>query len=71
MNPVAEFDSRFFDRLNRRILRVTWDRPFDGPLSVRRLRELDQLYRSALRLHDGIESEEIQTLLVSLAARDR
>ncbi len=69
MNPVAEFDSRFFDRLNRRILRVTWDRPFDAPLPVRRLRELDQIYRSALRL-DGIESEEIQTLLASLADID-
>ncbi len=71
MNPVAEFDSRFFDRLNRRILRVTWDRPFEGPLPARQLRELDQLYRSALRLHDGIEREEIWTLLASLAAPDR
>jgi hypothetical protein len=66
MHPVAEFDGRFFDPLNRRIVRAAWDRPFGAPLSKRIRRELGSIYRAALRVSAVLEPEEVDTLLAAL-----
>ena len=63
MHPVAEFDGRFFDPLNRRIVRAAWDRPFGSPLPESIRRELGSIYRAALRVSAALDPEEVNTLL--------
>ena len=47
LNPVAEFDARFLDPLNRRVLRETRTRPFSRPLPQATRRALEAVYRTA------------------------
>jgi hypothetical protein len=47
MYPVAEFDARFFDDWNRRILRAARGRRFGHPVSAALRSELRTLYESA------------------------
>ena len=66
MHAVAEFDARFFDPLNRRILRAAWNRPFGAPLPHATRAELEALYRGALETEGGIDREEVGVLLAGL-----
>lgn len=45
MNPTADFDARFFDPLNRRILRELRARDFDRPLDAAERARLAAIYR--------------------------
>ena len=45
MNPTADFDARFFDPLNRRILRELRARDFDHPLDASERSRLAAIYR--------------------------
>ena len=47
LNPTAEFDARFLDLLNRRILRLTRGRAFGRPLAPGTRDEVEALYRAA------------------------
>jgi hypothetical protein len=47
MFPVLEFDGRYFDPWNARVLRATADRPFGSPLPPAMARELEAIYRVA------------------------
>jgi hypothetical protein len=47
MHPRAEFDARFFDPFNRRILRATRERPFGEPFPEPTVRRLAAIYRDA------------------------
>ena len=47
MHPVLEFDARFFDPLNLRILRASADRPFGAPLPRAMAQDLLAIYRAA------------------------
>ncbi len=47
LNPVAEFDARFLDPLNRRVLRETRSRPFARPLPRAMRTALEAVYRTA------------------------
>lgn len=60
MHPVAEFDARFFDPLNRRILRATRDRPFGAPLPDELVQQLDAIYRAAARFPESVEGKDVQ-----------
>jgi hypothetical protein len=62
MNPVAEFDGRFFDPLNRRILQAGWNRPFGAPLPRAIRKDLHAVYSAALRLDVGIDTKEVAAL---------
>jgi len=47
MYPVALFDARFFDAVNRRVLRASRGRPFDGKLPEPLIRKLRRIYAEA------------------------
>lgn len=66
MNPIAEFDARFFDPLNRRIVRLARERSFDGALPRPMRHRLDTVYRAALRTIPDLDAREIETLLAKL-----
>jgi hypothetical protein len=66
MHPVAEFDGRFFDPLNRRIVRAAWDRPFGAPLPESSRRKLAPIYRAARRVSGSSDPAELDTLLAAL-----
>jgi hypothetical protein len=66
MNRVAQFDGRFFDPLNRRILRATSGRPFGEPLPEATRERLHALYRAALSLPSGVDPREVRALLASV-----
>jgi hypothetical protein len=68
MNRVAEFDGRFFDPLNRRILRATSERPFGESLPEGTRARLHALYRAALSLSSGVDEREVRALLASVGA---
>ena len=66
MHPVAEFDGRFFDPLNREILRTAWSRPIGSPLPRTMRDALETLYRAALTGTYGVDHEEVHDLLAVL-----
>ncbi len=66
MHPVAEFDGRFFDPLNREILRTAWSRPIGSPLPRTMRDNLETLYRAALTGTYGVDREEVHDLLAVL-----
>lgn len=66
MHPVAEFDGRFFDPLNRRIVRAVRDRPFGAPLPERIRSRLAAIYRAARRVSGSSDPAELDTLLAAL-----
>jgi hypothetical protein len=59
MHPVAGFDGRFFDALNRRILRATRDRPFDAPLPPKTTRQLRAIYTAASRYPEACDMKDL------------
>jgi hypothetical protein len=47
MHTTADFDARFFDPLNRRILRSLRQRDFARPLDAEQTAQLAAIYREA------------------------
>jgi len=73
MNPLTEFDSRFVDPLNRRILRAARLRPFSPagrPLPLALARRLDEIYASAGSM-DTVGAADLETARSALHARGR
>jgi hypothetical protein len=68
MHAFGEFDGRFLDPLNRRILRAAWDRPFGSPLPAPTREKLDALYRHALEHPTGVDVRQVRALLASVDA---
>ena len=66
MHPVAEFDGRFFDPLNRRILETARERPFDGPLPAEMSGRLGAIYRAAERFPDRVLARDLEAAVVAL-----
>lgn len=68
MSPFAEFDGRFFDGLNQRILRAAAERPFGEPLPPALARRLEAIYRSAER-QNAVHPEDLALALRAVARR--
>lgn len=67
MHPRAEFDARFFDLYNRRILRATRGRPFGDRLPEAMARPLAAIYRDANP--DQVYPAELESALRTLEAQ--
>lgn len=67
MNARADFDARFLDPLNRRVLHETRTRPFGRPLPEPMRRSLEALYRSAPR--DVVVPNDLDRALLALGSR--
>lgn len=63
MNPTAEFDARFLDPLNRRVLRASSARPPRGPLPPETARELAAIYRAAHRSGGEVDAAGLEAAL--------
>ena len=59
MYPVSDFDARFFDPLNRRILSATRERPFGESLPAPMVRTLRTLYESARDVPEYVELDDL------------
>lgn len=68
MHPEAVFEARFFDPLNRRILRAARDRPFGAPLPDDLVRRLEALYRVAARAEFGADPAGVAAARAALQA---
>ncbi len=66
MNATSEFDARFFDPLNRRILRELRVRDFDRPLDATVSARLSAIYRAAERHPDRVDRAAIESALRTL-----
>ncbi|MEE9281421.1 MAG: hypothetical protein V3V67_14705 [Myxococcota bacterium] len=66
MHTVAEFDGRFFDPLNRKILHSSRMRPFGEPLPAPLSRRLDAIYRAAARFPERVEAADLQAAQAAL-----
>jgi len=66
MNATADFDARFFDPLNRRILRELRERDFGRPLDAARSARLSAIYRAAERASDRVDKSDLDTALRAL-----
>ena len=60
MYPVANFDGRFFDTLNRRILRSARLRDFDVPLDEALARQLRELYGEAAQDSEQTDAADLR-----------
>jgi hypothetical protein len=60
MYPVADFDARFFDPLNRRILAAARDRRFERPVAADLRRALRTLYDEAAGLPAHVELADLE-----------
>ena len=60
MYPVADFEARFFDTANRRILRVARSRPLDGKLPVALVGSLREIYAEISQEPLRIEAESLE-----------
>jgi len=67
MHATADFDARFFDPLNRRILRGLRNRDFSRPLGAAESAELAEIYRSA-RASDAVDPRDLDSALHALDA---
>ena len=67
MNPLTEFDARFLDPLNRRILRAARRRPFGRPLPPALAAQLEEIYTSAGSL-DATRAVDLETARSALQA---
>ncbi|MFQ5513810.1 MAG: hypothetical protein ACE5FG_05175 [Myxococcota bacterium] len=63
MNPFSAFDGRFFDPLNRRILRLTRERAFGAPLETGTARRLRSIYATAARFPSCCDARELEHVL--------
>jgi hypothetical protein len=70
MFPRAEFEARFFDPLNRRILRATRDRDLDAPLDPQTRQTLESLYAEARDLEQLVELADIEAAVAALQTQD-
>ena len=72
MHAVATFDGRFFDPLNRRILRTSSTRSFGASLSAEMRGRLEAIYRAAERFPDHVDAGAVSAALSTLrSASDR
>jgi len=70
MYPRTGFDARFFDLLNRRILRATQARSFGGPLDPAAVRELEEIYAEARGFASLVRSEDLDAAVTALQRVD-
>ncbi len=66
MHAVAAFDARFFDPLNRRILRTARTRPFGAALPAELRGRLEAIYRAAERFPDQVDAGAVSAALQAL-----
>ena len=66
MHTMADFDARFFDPVNRRILRSLRARDFTRPLYAQESARLAAIYREAERDADLVDAREIDGALRAL-----
>jgi len=71
MHATADFDARFFDPLNRRILRELRERDFSGPLESADAARLASIYREAERTDARVDSRELDGALRALESSER
>lgn len=67
LNATADFDARFLDPLNRRVLRTTRTRAFGRPLSPATRRAVEEVYRSAPP--DVVRPADVDRALLALGTR--
>jgi hypothetical protein len=70
MYPKTDFEARFFDLLNRRILRATHDRAFGAPLDPAVARELESIYAEARGLAPLVRSKDLDAAVAALQTHD-
>ena len=61
MYPVLEFDGRFFDAWNRKILRAAAGRRFDEPLSGAVVERLAAIYGAAAAHPGVVDARDLET----------
>jgi len=66
MHDTVEFDGRFFDPLNRRILRATRTRPLGRPLPGEMERRVSAIYAAAARFSDCCPPECLEAVRAAL-----
>ena len=66
MNDTAEFDARFFDPLNRRILRELRARDFGRPLDAATSARLSAIYHAAERFPERVDPVALDSALRAL-----
>lgn len=66
MHDTAEFDARFFDPLNRRILRELRERDFARPLDAATSARLSAIYRAAERFPERVDPVALDSALRAL-----
>ncbi len=66
MHAVADFEGRFFDPLNRSILRASRTRHFGEPLSPQTIGRLEAIYRAAARFPERVEAKDLKAALAAL-----
>ncbi len=66
MHATADFDARFFDPLNRRILRALRARDFARPLDARERTELAALYRGAEAEPELVDAGDLRAAELAL-----
>lgn len=66
MNATADFDARFFDPLNRRILRELRERDFSRPLDPEASARVETIYRAAERHPERVDPASIDAALRAL-----
>jgi hypothetical protein len=66
MFPVQDFDGRFFDPLNARVLRAAANRRFDGPVEPALASELERLYAEARAQGGRYEGADVDAGLRAL-----
>jgi hypothetical protein len=71
MHATAEFDARFFDPLNRRILRALRERDFARPLEHADGARLAEIYREAERSDARVDLHDLDGALRALQSADR
>lgn len=69
MNATADFDARFFDPLNRRILNELRERDFTRPLDSGESARLSAIYRAAERHPDEVDPADLDSALRALDGR--
>jgi hypothetical protein len=69
MNATADFDARFFDPLNRRILNELRERDFSRPLDPAESARLSAIYRGAERTPARVDPADLDSALRALDGR--
>ena len=69
MHDAMEFDGRFFDPLNRRILRATRARPLGKPLPAEMERRVGAIYATAARFPECCQPDSLAASRAALSRR--